>query len=83
MLLYKTEAMCYNHSISTRGNGDPRKDQTRGDSPKFDLFMDRHFLLWIFRLLHIAEVLSEFPVVLWGFLHTKRKILIENISFHS
>jgi len=22
------------HSISTRGNGDPRKDQTMGDSPK-------------------------------------------------
>ena len=38
---------CVIIKISTRENGDPRKDQTWGYRPSFDLFVDHHFLLWI------------------------------------
>jgi len=33
--------------ISTKESGDPRRDQTWGYRPSFDLFVDHRFLLWI------------------------------------
>ena len=57
----KTLAMCNNHNIQ-RENGDPRKDQTRGDSPKFtiNLCVNLCFSHWS---LLFSEIMADFMFV--------------------